>query len=74
VILDDGDPTVVAALACDGYLGRRKMGGGDMRAREQRRDERILSPRLAVLSLVIGVVTGGVVAALISVPLSLLVG
>ena len=74
MILDDGDPTVVAALACDGYLGRRKMGGGDMRAREQRRDERILSPRLAVLSLVIGVVTGGVVAALISVPLSLLVG
>jgi len=45
-----------------------------MRARDQRRDERILSPRLAVFSLVIGVVTGGVVAALISIPLSLLAG
>jgi uncharacterized membrane protein len=51
------------------------MGGGVMRSRsEQHRSERILSPRLAVVSLGCGVVAGGLVAVLISVPLSLLVG
>jgi uncharacterized membrane protein len=45
-----------------------------MRARDQRREERILSPRLAVLSLAIGVVVGGAVAVLVSVSLSLLTG
>jgi uncharacterized membrane protein len=50
------------------------MGGGDMRARDQHRDERILSPRLALLSLGLGVVAGGAVAVLISIPLSLLAG
>jgi uncharacterized membrane protein len=74
VILDDGDPTGRQTPPCDGCVGRRTMGGGDMRARDQHRDERILSPRLAVLALAIGVVAGGLVAVLISVPLSLLVG
>jgi uncharacterized membrane protein len=51
------------------------MDGGKMRARsEEHRGERILSPRLAVISLGIGVVVGGLVAVFISVPLSLLAG